>query len=419
MSQSSKVPSLTPALRVEDNAYYWKDSGPLHRVTSIKSVLANPHLDAWKAKQLATYAVEQHDTWMKILEERGPEEAIKHIKYENKRQLKLASDRGTNVHTYAEALGNGETLPPYVLDMEPRVAHLQRFFAEVKPKIECQELTVFHLTLGYAGRFDAIAHIEGLGRCLIDYKTAKAAQPSYALQMTAYAHAEFIGHVDGTTSEIGDFDAALVVLIREDDYEVVPVDIGSAPWDLFKVALRATNMTLDMDGYVLPPLNLSTLAPFTDRNITKREIHNGVKALDDQAAAELKKWMQKFHIPLVLGDASDLQLRMTQTRLNELASESSIRERVELVIDTPIALRKEMTQHLDEAGIVSTEDQEALMRIVLGFIPKKRLTKVQTQQLFVACQKVAGGEWHLSFGEDGNLVAFYDPATRSQITVAK
>ena len=113
-------------------------------------------------------------------------------------------------------------------DPDPSIAghaaSFRAFLDEWMPEFEMTEATVYSRSESYAGTLDAIAVIPGLGRVLLDYKTSgSGVYPEAALQLAMYRHAEFVGLPDGSEAPMPQVDGCVVVWVRADGYDVIPV----------------------------------------------------------------------------------------------------------------------------------------------------------------------------------------------------
>lgn len=113
---------------------------------------------------------------------------------------KQATSRGTNLHTICENYLNND--PKYLLNVMPDALQM---FKSIKPilnninNIHYQEVGLWSMKLGLAGRVDCIAEYEGV-LSVIDFKTSKRIKDrdsilDYFWQCTAYAlmYEELIG----------------------------------------------------------------------------------------------------------------------------------------------------------------------------------------------------------------------------------
>jgi hypothetical protein len=75
---------------------------------------------------------------------------------------------------------------------------------------------------------------------MADWKTSKSTYPDVALQMSAYAHAEFIVSPDGSREAMPSFDGAVVLHITPDQAAFKPVRIDEADVFAHFLSLRHT-----------------------------------------------------------------------------------------------------------------------------------------------------------------------------------
>jgi hypothetical protein len=110
---------------------------------------------------------------------------------------------------------------------------------------------------GYAGTLDAIVRIAG-ETWLLDYKTSKGVYPETALQLAAYANADFIGRPgDPIRYGIPVIEQYGVVHIRPEGAELVPMDVGGA-FEAFLAAKRLTDWrSADVVGRPVGPALLN------------------------------------------------------------------------------------------------------------------------------------------------------------------
>jgi hypothetical protein len=111
---------------------------------------------------------------------------------------KIATDRGTNVHTYLERYWNKEDIFGDLTKESLDTIHLVRSLVDVTQKhitqVYAQEIALWSPTLGTAGRVDKVC--SWLGKdVILDYKTAKKPKnlttdiKDYRLQICFYAEA--------------------------------------------------------------------------------------------------------------------------------------------------------------------------------------------------------------------------------------
>lgn len=176
--------------------YVWPPKGPselvVPSVTTILGQLSKPALTNWAAKEVATYAAENMDAWQNL----PMSDAIDLLKRAPYRNMTKRQNIGSAVHAAIESWQGGE---PVVedLDLLPYIAAAVSYLDEQTTEVLEQEATVFSRQYLYAGTLDAIATLKDGRTAVVDWKTGKAIYPEAALQLCAYANAEFIGTPDG------------------------------------------------------------------------------------------------------------------------------------------------------------------------------------------------------------------------------
>lgn len=178
--------------RNEKHEYWWGATGPLPSVTKIIGILdKSGPLVGW-AKRITAEASISHraelDGWVSSF---GTDGAVSMLTKAATVKRDSAADVGTRVHALADSLARGlETV--VTPEEKPYVDGYLAFLTERKPIFRYSEDMVCSLTHGYAGTFDAIAVIDG-ETWMLDNKTSKGIYPETALQLAAYANADFIG----------------------------------------------------------------------------------------------------------------------------------------------------------------------------------------------------------------------------------
>ena len=143
-------------------------------------------------------------------------------------------DIGSAVHEHIEARIVGKPIPEPEPEVAPFMAQFGRFEADWSPRWSMSEATVYSDTESYAGTLDFVAELGNRPVVIIgDTKTGKAIYPEVALQLAAYARADYVGLPDGTTAPLPRFDAAIALHLTPDDYEVIPVRIDDDVYRAF------------------------------------------------------------------------------------------------------------------------------------------------------------------------------------------
>lgn len=256
----------------EGRQYHWAGTW-LDSVTSIISqgVPKGEAITKWAARETAQYAVRNADRWV---DPAPNDEALgdwtdsngwrdmpfdvaeKVIKAAPFQKRDDAAELGSSVHDYAEAMVLGQPLP--VLDEvgQKKAALFRSWLDDYKPKFEAAECWVYNMGRRYAGRLDAIAHIDGVGLTLIDYKTGKNAYPEVGLQLAALRNCEFVGLADGTEVPMPQVAACAVLHIQLRQYKFQFVRADDVDFRAFLYAQQVAEWRKKSNGVIgghVPP----------------------------------------------------------------------------------------------------------------------------------------------------------------------
>lgn len=212
---------------------YWIDGEKVPGVTTVlgsgypKAALVN-----WAAETTAGYAVDNWDE----LETLPPSQRLKKLGRARWDVQKEAAVRGTAVHELAVRLAAGEelTVP------EELVGHVDAYLAFVEdwqPRELMVEEAVYSRGVGYAGTLDLVAELADGKTWLLDWKTAaKGVYLDNVLQLAALRFAEYRTDADGAEVPIPRIDAAGIVWLRADGYDLVPVEANAEAFFVFRCA---------------------------------------------------------------------------------------------------------------------------------------------------------------------------------------
>lgn len=214
--------------------------GQVPGVTSVVNMLPKPWLKFWAAKLVAETAVYEPG-WISIAVGGDPEGAVDFLKRAPLRNTGKAADIGSEAHDVWEMMARGETLGRQHPGMEPFIRGFQGFLDTFEPEFLEIEQTVWSETHGYAGSFDSIVRISGdkLDQdedaiVIVDNKTTRSGvHAEVALQLNAYARADYILLEDGSKVKLPDINAAAVFHCRPEGWQLVPVRLGDDLFDLF------------------------------------------------------------------------------------------------------------------------------------------------------------------------------------------
>lgn len=244
-----------PIRFVEKTHRYWLDGKPVPSVTTIiNGGWPKPALVYWSAKTVAEYVADNDATVTQMWKGMGRDPMVAALKAVPWEKRDKAGVRGTDVHTYAEHLLHGTSVevPEHIAGYVDSCA---RFLDDFHVEPIFIERSCANRPHWWAGRFDLIGRI-GADTALIDWKTTQSGiYPEAAIQLSAYAHAEFLQ--DDTTGEqipMPHIDLALGVHLRPDGYDAITLDSGDDTYRLFRhisVVAKAQKTDRELVG---PPL---------------------------------------------------------------------------------------------------------------------------------------------------------------------
>jgi hypothetical protein len=217
-------------------SYTWPPTNEVFpSVTTVLSVLNKPALVGWAAKEVATYALENLGQ-LQVLNDKDPDGALALLKGSPYRKRNRAANLGSDVHRAVEAHVLEQPMPEWEPDVAPFMRQFEQFLLDVEPEFEATEATVYSREHGYAGTLDAIASVNQQ-RLVLDVKTGSGVYPEFALQLAAYARADFIGMPDGQEVAMPQIEGAAVLHLRPDAFELIPTRIDAEIFMTFLSAL--------------------------------------------------------------------------------------------------------------------------------------------------------------------------------------
>lgn len=222
-------------------------------VTSVVNMLPKPFLQFWSAKVVAEHAVKNAGTVVQMVLDAGGKDvgAVDWLKGAPRRETSGAAETGTAVHDLVERIARGEDVGRVHPDYQPYVDHFKAFLDKWQPEYLLMEETVWNEEHGYAGTFDAIARING-EVVILDYKTTRSGvHAEVALQMAAYANADYVVRSDGGRVPLPKIEGAAVLHLRPEAWKLVPVAINPAVFDIFQALLQVHAWDRDLSKGVL------------------------------------------------------------------------------------------------------------------------------------------------------------------------
>lgn len=215
-------------------------------------------LNQWYADQVAGHVADNREdltdmSWM------SRNEVYNDLRTIPNRARDAAADRGKLIHDIAENLMNGKAVE-YDPALEGYVRSCVQFLDDYEPRAIRNETVVASRAHSYCGTFDTVAVTPTEGVSVWDYKTGRSIWPESAVQLGGYFGAEVYcdENPDGTftehpVTELG-IENGRIVHIREDGYDVYPVDDLPTAFQCFLVAAATARMRKHMGALLGFPL---------------------------------------------------------------------------------------------------------------------------------------------------------------------
>lgn len=248
--------------------YDWPPTPPhefsvISVTSAVRGGYPKPFLEGWAAKMSAECAWDDFDV-LKLFHEKDNQAAfLSHVKGARYRDRDAKAHRGTVVHAAIEAYIAGKPLTDDEINerlREKRVASkmwpstrkmvgaVTDFFFEAEPEILLSEKTVYSRQHGYGGTLDILG-IMGVGSSrvpvVIDVKTSKRIYDETAMQLAAYARADFIGQDDGTELPYPTARPEYGVVVRptaSGEFETATFALTDEVFELFLSCLKTANL---------------------------------------------------------------------------------------------------------------------------------------------------------------------------------
>jgi hypothetical protein len=201
---------------------YRLDGVPVPSVTTIiRGGIPSPALIDWAGRVVAEAAAD-HPSLVEAVHTLGRDQVVAMLAATPNAIRNRGGVRGTQVHDLAEAVVHGEAVEVDA-QLDGYVSGYARWLDRSKFVPEWSEWPVASRHYGYAGRFDVMGMI-GETRWLVDIKTSRSVYGDTALQVAAYARAEFMVDHD-VEWPIPAVDRIGVLHVREDGTDLY--DLGS------------------------------------------------------------------------------------------------------------------------------------------------------------------------------------------------
>lgn len=212
------------------NGRYYEWNGEKYpSVTTILSKgIPKPGLIKWAGKFVAEGAVKQFDQWY----DKTDSEAIDWLAGLPDRRRNSSANLGSVIHAAVDAVANDREMKPVSEEAQGYVNQFMRFVSDFKPKFLLTECAVFSRSHRYAGTLDIVARI-GRNVWVLDTKTGNRVYPETALQLTAYANAEFVGREGGDEQALPTIRRGGILHLGPDSYQLIPARIDEEVFDAF------------------------------------------------------------------------------------------------------------------------------------------------------------------------------------------
>jgi hypothetical protein len=209
---------------------YALDGAKVDGVTTILSkALPKPALVPWAAKETAGFAYDS----LSLIQQMKRDEAVDFLKGAPYRDRDRNANRGTEVHKLAQQLASGHEIE-VPDELAGHVDSYLRFLDDWQPSEELLERSVYSRQWRYAGTLDMLCQLPGYGQALLDIKTNRSGPfGETALQMAAYANADFMLGDKREELPLPEIDFYGVVWVRADDYDLYPFQVTEQEWKAF------------------------------------------------------------------------------------------------------------------------------------------------------------------------------------------
>jgi hypothetical protein len=178
-----EYPSVTSLRRMAGlpfNLHQWTLSRVIERAVTEYSVLEQMMKRPARARE-------------RVRDKNVVKEASRWLRSAATEERDAAAELGTAVH---DAAAKRMALTMASPDVRPFLAQFYDWLDKSGAKILTTERQIWNLGIGYAGTFDLLVELRNGEIIVVDLKTGRSTYPEHALQLTAYALADFVGEND-------------------------------------------------------------------------------------------------------------------------------------------------------------------------------------------------------------------------------
>lgn len=236
------------------NHTYRLDGEKVPSVTGIlKAGLPKPALMYWSAKSVATYVAEHLDAVNEMAKHLDTAQLVAALKQTPWSERDTAATQGTEIHALAETIVKGETV-----EVPDRlIAHVDGYvtlidtlkFEPLMTEAPCARRGGTR----YAGTLDTVGLIRG-ETWLIDWKTSTRIYGETALQVGAYASADF-AIIDGVEMPIPTIDRLGVVHITPHGSYLYDLGTVERAFAAFQKVYEVAIVAEEIGTYITEPIN--------------------------------------------------------------------------------------------------------------------------------------------------------------------
>lgn len=229
---------------------YWLDGKTVPGVTTIIGKgLPKPALPYWAARTVAEYVADDPARIARLLADNDKASAVAALKQVPWTARDVAAVRGTEVHALAEQVVKGETVEVPV-HLARHVKGYVQLIDELDLEPVAVESPVASRTHRYAGTADLFATVHG-EPWLLDLKTSSGVYGDYALQLAAYAHADFMGDLENPEYETAVPEAHRygVIHVTEDGATLHEYTDTEGAWDAFLKVKAVADITKTIEEW--------------------------------------------------------------------------------------------------------------------------------------------------------------------------
>lgn len=218
---AAAVAEIAPKVEVHEDSsgrrvYETKGKRYVSVTTILEATYPRPHLAGWGASVVAREAIAGRHIGM------GEKEAYSYLQRSPYREMRRKADRGRDIHAQIEG-----TLQPALEgrtpvwwkdpNLEGYLDGARAFCTDYLSEVLALECKVFSDAHSYAGSADmwARSNREGGEVLLVEWKTGKRIHPDHALQLAAYAGADWMVDSQGNVRRMARPAAAAVVRLDE------------------------------------------------------------------------------------------------------------------------------------------------------------------------------------------------------------